>query len=460
MSERVHLIGIGGVGMSALAQLLCARGLRVSGSDMQPSPVLARLRAQGAEVAVGHRAAQVEGADRVVISDAIKEDNPELARARELGLRVQRRSEALAELAREYRVIAVSGTHGKTTLTAMLGHILVEAGLRPTVLLGGDYSPFGGNAVVGDSKWMVLEACEAYESFLDLSPEIAVVTNIEPDHLDHHGTEQHLRESFARFLSHLTPSGCAVLCRDRRELLPLAAPLPRPVVWYGREPEAAVRGTEFAAEGLGGRCRLSVDGQDAGEVHIGAPGEHNLVNALGALAAARQAGAPLEAGRRALAAFRGVGRRFEVLGEAAGVVIVDDYAHHPTEIEATLAAARAVYPGRRLVAVFQPHLYSRTRDLAAGFAAALAGADLAVLTDIYPAREAPVPGVTRALIAEPLRRARGQEAVLELEKENVVSHISRQVRPGDVLVMMGAGDIGELARETYRALASRHGKRG
>jgi UDP-N-acetylmuramate--alanine ligase len=452
---RTHFVGIGGIGMSALARLLLARGLAVSGSDMQASHLTALLGAEGAEVTIGHRADLVEGAARVIVSDAIGGDNPELRRARELGLPLQRRSELLAELAGEHRLIAVSGTHGKTTVTAMIGQILAEADFDPTVVLGGEYEPFGGNARIGRGEWMVAEACEAYESFLDLRPEIAVVTNIEADHLDHHKTEAHLRASFAQFLSLVPPSGCAVLCGDRPELRRLAPPN---AVWYGTEADAEVRGTEVACEAGGSRCRLWLEGREAGELSVRVPGRHNLVNGLGALAAARRAGAPLPDAQRALATFSGVGRRFEVLGEAAGVTVVDDYAHHPTEIAATLTTARAVFPGRRLVAVFQPHLYSRTRDFAAGFATALEAADVVAVTEIYPAREAPIAGVSAALIAAPLRRRRGEDGVLELAKQDVVTALARIVRPGDVMLMMGAGDIGDLARNMHRRLAGENGE--
>ncbi len=458
MSQRIHMVGIGGIGMSALARLLLARGAVVSGSDANRSHITDALSALGAAVTIGHRAELVAGAARVVISDAIKDGNPELQRARELRLPVQRRSQLLAELAGGYRLIAVAGTHGKTTVTAMLGLILVESGLDPVIVLGGEYAPFGGNLRIGKGEWMVAEACEAYESFLDLQPELAVITNIEADHLDHHGTEEHLRQAFADFLSHLRPGGTAVLCADRSELHRLAARARSKVVWYGTR-RGDVRGEHPQSGPGGGRCELYLEGQPAGELAVGVPGLHNLTNALGALAAARAAGADVGKVRGALAEFRGVGRRFDVLGEAGGATVIDDYAHHPTELAATLAAARTAFPGRRLLAVFQPHLYSRTRDFAKGFARALEAADLVVLTDIYPAREAPLPGVTSALIAGPLRAARGEGAVLEVAKQEVVKTLAHLVQPGDVVLMMGAGDIGELAHQWCAQATGPHGER-
>jgi UDP-N-acetylmuramate--alanine ligase len=476
MSERVHFIGIGGIGMSALAQLLLARGISVSGSDAQESEMTARLRGLGAQVSIGHRAEAVEGAGRVILSDAIHEDNVELARARVLGIPVVRRSQLLGELMAEKRGIAVAGTHGKTTVTAMVGAILAEAGMDPTVVAGGTYGPLGGNARAGRGEWLVAEACEAYESYLDLTPEIAVITNIEPDHLDHHKTVEHLRTSFREFAARVPPQGCVVLCADRPELREIAGRtrLPQEVVTYGFAPEAQVRGTEAKASGgggdarhprpTGGTCRLWIEGEEVGELRVGIPGLHNVVNALGALAAARRAGAELEAARRALAKFEGADRRFQVLGGGGDarhprptggqVTVVDDYAHHPTEIRATIAAARAAFPGRRLVAVFQPHLYSRTRDFADEFAGALAEADVVALADIYPAREAPLPGVTLGLISKPLEERWGKKVLWEGPRQEVARQLAPHLRAGDVVLVMGAGDIGEAAHEVVGMLAS------
>jgi UDP-N-acetylmuramate--alanine ligase len=480
MTSRYHFIGIGGIGMSALAQILLARGRAVSGSDLTESEMTTRLSSLGARVSIGHRAENVEGAGRVIVSDAIHQDNPELARARQLGLRIQKRSELLGELMAESRGLAVSGTHGKTTVTAMIGLVLVEAGLDPTIVLGGEHDAIGGNARAGGGDWFVAEACEAYESFLDLRPEVAVVTNIEPDHLDHHGTVEHLRQSFARFLDRVQPGGAIVLCADRPELRSLPLPRLRRVVWYGADesaragragpcqpaegagalPESSapytsqVQGVGIETAGGAGRCRLLVDGREVGVLTIATPGAHNVVNALGAVAAALAAEVPVATCLRALAGFSGVGRRFEVLGAARGVTVVDDYAHHPTELRATIAAARSAFPGRRLVAVFQPHLYSRTRDFAEGFAEALREADLAVLAEIYPAREAPIPGVDSGLIADHLRGLAGEDAVIEMAKEQVAIRLPAFLHSGDVVLCMGAGDIGRAARDLVRRLGA------
>ncbi len=433
--------------MSALAQILLARGEAVSGSDLIETGMTERLSALGVSVSIGHEAANVSGADRVVVSDAVHEDNPELQRARELGLPIQRRSQLLAELMEDKRGLAVAGTHGKTTVTAMIGLALLEAGLDPTIVLGGEYGPIGGNARAGGGEWFVVEACEAYESFLDLRPEIAVVTNIEPDHLDHHGTEEHLRASFGQFLQHVPAGGALVLCADRPELLNLPLPAGRRVVWYGIGEQAEVRGVGIEAHGGSGSCSLVVGGRERGRLVVAVPGVHNVTNALGAVAAAHAAGAPFDACLRALSEFTGVGRRFELLGEGSGVTVVDDYAHHPTEIAASIAAARSAFPGRRLLAVFQPHLYSRTRDFAEGFAEALRAADLTVLVEVYPAREAPIPGISSGLIADHLRALTGEDAVIEMSKHDMVAKLPSVARKGDVVLAMGAGDIGHFARE-------------
>jgi UDP-N-acetylmuramate--alanine ligase len=298
----------------------------------------------------------------------------------------------------------------------------------------------------GGGEWFVAEACEAYESFLHLRPEIAVVTNIEPDHLDHHKTEEHLRESFADFLHRVAPAGRIVLCADRPELRELPLPPERRVVWYGEREDSHDRATDIRLTGRAGCCQVRLNGDPAGTIAVDTPGVHNVLNALGAAAAALDAGAPFSACQQALRGFRGVGRRFEVLGESSGITIVDDYAHHPTEISATIAAARAAFPGRRVVALFQPHLYSRTRDFAGQFAEALSHADLPILTEIYPAREAPIPGVTSSLIADRIRRLSGEEAVLEMRKDKLTAELPAHIRPGDVVLSMGAGDIGRTAR--------------
>lgn len=451
-SRRVHFVGIGGIGMSALAQALLRRGAVVSGSDLRESGVTARLRQMGIEVAIGHDAQYAEAAEVLVYSDAVPDDNVERVWAVKHDVPVISRSELLGWLMRGRRGIAVTGTHGKTTVCAMIGVILQDAGRDPTVLVGGEVDALGGNARVGDGLEVVAEACEAYEGYLDLEPEIALVTNIEADHLDHHGTEAALRDSFRRFLARIAPGGTAVLCWDRPELRALAESVEARVVGYSASPEGAeapYRAESITLEGMRSRFRLVTPAGER-DAALSMPGLHNLANAVGAAAVAGILGVPVDTIVGALAEYRGVARRFQRLGEINGVVVIDDYAHHPTEIRATLAAARQAFRGR-LIAVFQPHLYSRTRDLLDDFAAAFDDADITIITDIYPAREAPIPGVSAEAI---VTRARARNPEQEIEfvspKETVARHLAPRLRAGDVVLTLGAGDVDMVARELLR----------
>jgi UDP-N-acetylmuramate--alanine ligase len=449
VGKRVHFVGVGGIGMSALAQALVRRGAAVSGSDLKESAIMARLRAIGVAVAIGHNARHAESAEALVYSDAVPDDNVERVWAVRHNVPVLSRSELLGWLMRGRRGIAVAGTHGKTTVCAMIGLILQQAGRDPTVLVGGELDAIGGNARIGDGPDLVAEACEAYEGYLDLDPEIAVVTNIEADHLDHHHTEDALHASFRRFLARVKPGGAAVLCWDRPELRVLAPDLEARVVGYSAAPEgqeAPYRGETVALEGTGSRFRLVARGQER-DVSLRVPGQHNVANAVGAAAVACELGVALDTVVAALGEYRGVARRFERLGEIGGVAVIDDYAHHPTEIRATLAAARRGCRGR-LVAIFQPHLYSRTRDLLAGFAAAFDDADITIITDIYPAREAPIPGVSaEAIVARAKARRPEQDIEFITPKEAIARRLAPRMRAGDLVLTMGAGDVDLVARE-------------
>lgn len=453
-ARRYHFVAIGGIGMSALARILLARGFRVSGSDRQDSPMLGRLRALGAEVWVGHDAAHVRPGDTVILSDAIKPDNPEWERALELGLPIAGRADLLGHLANGARGVAVSGTHGKTTTSGMLAMILVEAGFDPTCVLGGELTALDSNARAGGELTLV-EACEAYESFHALFPEAAIVLNIEVDHLDHHGTPEHLFESFRRFLRQVR--GFAVLNGDDERLRGMTAIPPRTVT-YGAGMDCDYR---FADVRLGPAPVFTLlrGNMPVGEIVLQVPGAHNVSNATGAAALALELGADFAAVQRGLRAFPGMRRRFERLGAFHGAAVVDDYAHHPTEIRATLTAARAVFPGR-IVAVFQPHLYSRTRDLLDDFAGALALADLVLVAPIYAAREkaedfeidhhrlvariAALPGAPAAVALDTLHAAekiisgdRGEFALLPLNE-------------GDTVITLGAGDVDGVAHALVR----------
>ncbi|MHB0913023.1 MAG: UDP-N-acetylmuramate--L-alanine ligase [Armatimonadota bacterium] len=436
---RVHMVGIGGAGMSALAVVLAGLGYPVSGSDMRESEVTRRLASLGIEVRIGHRAENASGAGLVVVTAAAPSDNPEIVAARSAGVSIITRAEMLGLLVGANYGIAVAGTHGKTTTTSMLALVLEAAGMDATLLVGGDLAQFSGNAKLGGGELLLTEACEAFNSFLALSPAMAVVTNIDADHLDCHGSLDGVVESFRKFLSQIKEGGCAVVnadCPNARSVIPSIG---KRVVTFGfREGDYLAQEVDVSTP----EPRFRVNGL---EYALRVPGEHNAQNALAAIAAASELGVAGETIRDALLEFRGAGRRFEVLGTARGITVIDDYAHHPTEVRATLAAARAW--GRRVVAVFQPHLFSRTRDFAAEFAESLGGADVAVVAGIYAAREKPIPGVTGAMIADLAQSAR-----FVPEMDEIPGTLIPELRDGDLVVIMGAGDIRRVAEDLLRRL--------
>jgi UDP-N-acetylmuramate--alanine ligase len=449
--ERVHLIGIGGAGMSGIARILLARGVAVSGSDAKDSRAVLALRALGARVAVGHDAANLpEAPATVVVSTAIRVTNPELAAARERGLPVVHRAEALAALTAGRRVVAVAGTHGKTSTTSMLTVALQHCGLDPSFAIGGDLNSSGAGAHHGEGDVFVVEADESDGSFTAFAPHVAVVTNVEPDHLDHHGTEQAYRAAFLAFVDRIRPGGALVACADdpgTAALVERAADRGLTVRLYGRAaPGDGAALLDFAPDGSGARVRARVRGE-ALTLRLAVPGEHMALNALGAALAATEVGAHPGCLAAGLAAFDGVRRRFEYRGRAGGVALYDDYAHHPTEVAATLRAAREVAgPACRVVVAFQPHLYSRTRAFADAFGSALGLADEVVVLDVYGAREDPEPGVTGALVADavPLARERVHYVPRWAEVPAVLAGLAR---PGDLVLTMGAGDVTVLASE-------------
>ena len=446
-SESVHFIGIGGAGMSGIARVLARQGVHVTGSDLRESPVLEALRSEGGIHAVaGHAASNLNGATLVVASAAVKKDNPEIVAARGKGLPVVSRAEMLGRLMARYRrSVAVSGTHGKTTTSAMTALVCEAAGLDPTVLLGGDLPAFGGNARLGASDVFVAEACEAYDSFLDLDPAIAVITNVEADHLDYYGDLDNVLRSFRKFLSQV--SGTAIFCGDDENVTRLAQEMrgrrgAARVLRAGLQGGADVQAVCIEQNGPAQTFDVVHGDGTLGRVTLRVPGLHNVTNALGAVAVGLTLGASWGDIARGLEAFTGTGRRFEILGESGGVLVVDDYAHHPTEIRATLAAACAAYPGRRVVAVFQPHLPSRTRDFLENFAEAFADADFVVLTDIYLAREEPLPGLTGATLAALTADRRGAEHVTYVaDKAALPARLLELTQPGDLVLTLGAGDI-------------------
>ena len=446
--------------MSALAELFVRRGIAVSGCDANLAGV-EDLKRLGIPMSQGHDASHVDNCRAVVVTSAMPRQHPELRRARELGLPLVRRAEALGLAVNSGRLVAVAGTHGKSTTTTLATEALRSAGLKPTGLVGARVAAWQGNLRRGGDDLFVVEADEYDRSFLTLKPTVAVITNVEADHLDIYRDLDDIRSTFAAFAA---PARFVVLCADdegaRSVPLPATAEIIRYGLSGGEAPSAdarlvarlVARHVRRATQGLGSSCRVYFDGDDLGELAIRLPGDHNLRNALAAVGAGLAMGATLDAMRPGLADVEGAERRFQLLGERRGITVIDDYAHHPTEIDATVAAARVAYPGRRIVAAFQPHLYTRTRDFAAAFGQALAGADVALLADLYPAREQPIDGVSSALIAEAARGA-GRAVLWEGPREAMASALERAVRPGDVVITLGAGDITKTGPELLHLLA-------
>ena len=444
----VHFLGIGGAGMSALALLACRRGIAVTGCDADPSGA-ADLAALGVPVFGGHDPSHVRGARAVVHTAAVAQSHPELAEARALSLPVVPRKVLLGELVAGRQCVAISGTHGKTTTTAMATEVLAAMGADPTGLAGGRVAAWGGNARIGGDALFVVEADEYDQAFLTLQPTVAVVNNVEPDHLECYGSLEALENAFVEFAGR---ASLVLAGADDPGARRVAGRIGARARTFGLAADADIR-IEDVRQGTGGTAaRVTFPAGETMTLRLGVPGLHNLRNAVGALAAAlhvEPCRAP--AGLEALASFNGVGRRFERRGEIGGIDIVDDDAHHPSELAATLAAARQAYPGRRLVAVFQPHLFSRTAAHGAAMGEALAAADLVVVTEIYPAREQPIPGVSGSQVAEAAERA-GAATVFEADRPAVGRRVLGLIRPGDVVLTLGAGDITRVGPELLQWL--------
>lgn len=442
---RVHFIGIGGAGMSGIARILLSRRIAVSGSDAKDSAGVAQLRAAGAQIWIGHRAENLDGADTVVVSSAIRQSNPELESAVARGLRILHRSEALASAMLGETVVAVAGTHGKTTTTAMIAVVLREAGLDPSFAVGGNVPALGVNAAAGTGGIFVAEADESDGSFLNYRPRIEVLTNAEPDHLDHYGTAEAVLAAFTEFIALLPDEGLLVACADDSGALTLAEQAEatgKRVVSYGRLESARVRliGSDLEFDAPTGRRRLPLELQ--------VPGEHNALNAAAAFAVATELGVAPETALLGLSKFSGADRRFQLKGEVSGVRVFDDYAHHPTEVRAALTAARTVAAGHRVLALFQPHLFSRTREFAAEFAQALDLADAVTVLDVFPAREDPIPGVDGGLIT-----VANPALLFQPDREQAVRGLADRAQPGDIVLTIGAGDVTEAGAMLLAALA-------
>jgi UDP-N-acetylmuramate--alanine ligase len=447
--RTVHFMGIGGAGMSALALIARRRGVAVSGCDVDPSGA-ADLSALGVTVSQGHDGAHLAGARAVVVTAAVPPGHPELQRARDLGLPIVPRKVALAELIQGAQAVGIAGTHGKTTTTVMTTEALTAAGLDPTGIAGGRVSSWGGNARVAGDELFVVEADEYDQAFLTLYPTVAVVNNVEPDHLECYGTMDALENAFVEFAGR---ARAVIACADDPGARKVAKRVGRAVRTFGVAGDADIRITDIVQRADRTEARIVWGDGRSVALRLQVPGLHNLRNAVAALGVADALSAPLEPAAAALGEFTGVGRRFERLGEFSGVAVVDDYAHHPSELAATLSAARQAFPGRRLVAVFQPHLYSRTAAHGQAMGEALAAADLVIVTEIYPAREQPIAGVSGRQVADAAERA-GADTRFEPTRAEVGKTVYRALRAGDVVLTLGAGDITRVAPELVRWLTA------
>jgi UDP-N-acetylmuramate--alanine ligase len=443
--KHIHFVGIGGIGMSGIAEILAEAGLEVSGCDLKRSPATDLLGRRGLNIATGHDAAHLDGVDLVVVTSAVKGKNAEIDEAIDRGIRVMKRKAMLGRIVNAKRSVGVAGTHGKTTTSAMIATVLEEAGLDPTLLVGGMARNFGTNAKTGASELLVVEADEYDRTFHELHPEIAVVTNIEADHLEYYGSLENIIEAFRIFAAGVREEGVVIGCVDDPAVAEMLANAPRRIVRYGLCEDAELRATNVAYHERG----TSFDVEGVGHFKIFIPGKHNVCNALAAIGVGRELGLSGEVIAGALAKFLGVDRRFQILGDYLGALIVDDYAHHPTEIRATLDAARRGYPNRRVVALFQPHLYSRTRDFAKEFADALRTADVAIVAPIFAAREHPLDGISARMIAE---ATTGIE-FMDRSNAEIVNQLRRRLGPNDIFIAMGAGDVHEVAEALVRGEA-------
>lgn len=435
---KIHFVGVGGVGMSGIAKILLEMGYKVSGSDLVKSSKVTTLEQLGALIGIGHAETNMDSPDIVVISSAIPQDNVEVQWAKSRGVPVISRAQMLGRLMASRTGIAVSGTHGKTTTTSMLALIATRAEMDPTVVIGGEVGDIGGNAVFGTGDLLIAEADESDASFLHLSPQTIVVTNIDVDHMDYYASLDDILETFQHFLQRLPVNGTAVICTDCPNASILAKETTRPVITYGILGKPDVWADNIRQEGFGSSFDVYVRGEKMGRIKLLVPGQHNVLNALGAIATALHHKVPFDVIQSSLASFHGAERRFEVLGEENGVLVVDDYAHHPTEIRASLAAAAAF--GRRVIAAFQPHRYSRTQYLAGEFATAFGDADIVLVTDIYPALERPIPGITAEWLTDQIRQHH-PHVVYSGDKQAMLRDLKEICKPGDLLIFMGAGDI-------------------
>jgi UDP-N-acetylmuramate--alanine ligase len=449
--KHIHLVGIGGTGMSGIAELLLNLAYKVSGSDLVKTDVTERLAGLGGQISIGHDAACVEGADVVVYSSAVRRENVEIVEAHKRGIPVIPRAEMLAELMRMKRGIAVGGAHGKTTTTWLVGLVMASAGLDPTIIVGGRLKAIGTNAKLGGGNYIVAEADESDGSFLRLSPTLAVITTIDEEHLDHYSGIDAIKESFVEFANKVPFYGAAIVCLDEENIQSVIPRIERRVITYGFSQQADVRGTDVSPDGISVTFNVSLRDAKLGSVLLRTPGDHNIFNALAAVAVGLELDIPFPAISEGISQFTGISRRLEVKGEASGITFIDDYAHHPTEIMATLATIKAIW-GRRIIALLQPHRYTRTRALWEKLGRSFYDADTVVVTSIYAAGEEPIPGVTAELIAKAALRS-GHRGVRFLPaRDESVQYLTATAGRGDIVVTLGAGDVWKMGDDAFRRL--------
>lgn len=444
-------MGIGGIGMSGIAEVLLNLGYQVSGSDLASSEVTQRLEKLGAIIYTGHQAANVNSADAVVYSSAVRPDNPEVLAARNNKIPVIPRSEMLAELMRMKFGIAVAGTHGKTTTTSMIGEILTQAGLDPTIVVGGKVVNLDTNAKLGQGDYLVVEADEFDRSFLKLTPSIAVITTLESEHLDCYKDFDEIRKAFLEFANKVPFYGNVVLCISEKSVSNLINDIHRPIITYGLVPEADLQASEWKFHENQSSFKVKARGKNLGEVTLSVPGVHNVKNSLAAMAVALELEIKWDVIQKALQNFRGVRRRFEIKGVKKGIMVVDDYAHHPSEIQATLETAKTGWH-KRVIAIFQPHLYSRTRDFYQDFGKSFHNSDVVIFTDIYPAREEPIPGVSAELIVKAAKNSGHPQVYYNPDKKELVEFLRQNAKSGDMVITLGAGDIYKVGLQFLETL--------
>ncbi len=452
-NKQIHFVGIGGIGMSGIAELLLNLGYRVSGSDLKASAITERLAALGGQIHIGHRGEWIKGADVVVTSTAVKGDNPEVLAALQAQVPIIRRAEMLAELMRLKRFgIAVAGSHGKTTTTSMVGWVLAQAGLDPTVVIGGQVNSLGTNAKLGEGEFLVAEADESDGSFLHLAPVVEVVTNIDLEHLDFYRDIDHIKEVFLEFINKIPFYGAAVVCLDDPDVADLLPMIKKRLITYGMSAQAEIRAREIVTVGLSTRFEVYRGDEALGAIKLPMAGIHNVYNTLAAVGVGLELDIPFAVIAEAMASFSGVQRRLQIKGEIDGIMVVDDYGHHPTEIRATLSAMRAAWPKRRLVVIFQPHRYTRTHGLMREFSTAFYEADLLYVTEIYPAGEAPIEGVTAQALIDSIQAHGHKQVYPAPELQKIAAHVAPLLEPGDVVLSLGAGNILQVGEQLLKTL--------